>query len=283
MTQIDQFESIFRSASRSLFEYKSWDIQSVMTICDGDQQTTRQFEANVKSFLSNAVEIEPIQWSSLAGSDFSTVDQLVKKIEHLAPDMICCHRNLHIPASDHPFSLGVYVDVLTQVAKAPVLLLPDPESEFQWHNETHHVMAITDHLDGDNSIVTAALKLTATDGKLYLTHIEDERAFRRIINVVEKIPEIDSDIALKKIAERLLLDPQNFIDSCQKEIEKQEIPVSVEAIVKLGHSISDYGELVDQLHIDLLVMHTRDDEQLAMHGLAYPLTIEFRQTPLLLI
>ena len=56
--------------------------------------------------------------------------------------------------------------------------------------------------------------------------------------------------------------------------------MSVEAIVKLGHSISDYGELVDKLHIDLLVMHTRDDEQLAMHGLAYPLTIEFRQTPL---
>ena len=35
--------------------------------------------------------------------------------------------------------------------------------------------------------------------------------------------------------------------------------------------------------IDLLVMHTKDEDQLAMHGLAYPLAIELRDIPLLLI
>ena len=34
---------------------------------------------------------------------------------------------------------------------------------------------------------------------------------------------------------------------------------------------------------DLLVMNTKDDEQMAMHGLAYPLAIEVRSIPLLLL
>ena len=30
-------------------------------------------------------------------------------------------------------------------------------------------------------------------------------------------------------------------------------------------------------------MYTKDDEQLAMHGIAYPLAVELRATPLLLL
>ena len=52
---------------------------------------------------------------------------------------------------------------------------------------------------------------------------------------------------------------------------------------KMGNSLSDYREIVDSRQVDLVVMHTRDDDQQAMHGLAYPLTIELRETPMLLI
>ena len=38
-----------------------------------------------------------------------------------------------------------------------------------------------------------------------------------------------------------------------------------------------------QHEADLLVMHTKDEDQLAMHGLAYPLAIEVRTVPLLLL
>ena len=31
------------------------------------------------------------------------------------------------------------------------------------------------------------------------------------------------------------------------------------------------------------MLHTKDDEQLAMHGLAYPLCVELREIPLLLL
>ena len=35
--------------------------------------------------------------------------------------------------------------------------------------------------------------------------------------------------------------------------------------------------------IDLLVFNTKDDDQLAMHGLAYPLAVEVRGIPILML
>jgi hypothetical protein len=35
--------------------------------------------------------------------------------------------------------------------------------------------------------------------------------------------------------------------------------------------------------VDLLVMNTKDEDHSAMHGLAYPLAVELRGTPLLML
>ena len=59
--------------------------------------------------------------------------------------------------------------------------------------------------------------------------------------------------------------------------------IVVQEIVTMGHFIRDYRRLLSEQEIDLLVLNTKDDEQLAMHGLAYPLTVELRETPLMLL
>ena len=46
---------------------------------------------------------------------------------------------------------------------------------------------------------------------------------------------------------------------------------------------ADYKKLIEQHEVDLLLLHTKDEDQLAMHGLAYPVTVELRDIPLLLI
>ncbi len=51
----------------------------------------------------------------------------------------------------------------------------------------------------------------------------------------------------------------------------------------MGNHLRDYRRLIEEHKVDLLVMNTKDDEQLAMHGLAYPLTVELRNTPMLLL
>ena len=51
----------------------------------------------------------------------------------------------------------------------------------------------------------------------------------------------------------------------------------------MGHHVADCRELAQANDVDLIVMNTKDEEQLAMHGLAYPLAIELRDIPLLLL
>ena len=47
--------------------------------------------------------------------------------------------------------------------------------------------------------------------------------------------------------------------------------------------VEDYRQLVVAGEIDLLVMNTREVDQLAMHGLAYTLAVELSDIPLLLL
>lgn len=285
MTQIDQFESIFRAASKTKFEYSDWSVQKILTVGDGSQQESTEIENQVKEFVSNSFEVDAIEWESLNGNGFSSVKQLIDKVHESSPDLICCRRNLHIAADEYPYSLGVYVEVLTQATDIPVLLLPTPDADStkQWHSESRKVIAITDHLDDDALLVNAAIKMTADEGTLHLAHIEDEKAFGRFMHVVEKIAEIDSETAHEKIKERLLLGPTDFVESCRQGIDAEGIQIKVESVVQMGHNLSVYKELVESNEVDLVVLHTKDDDQLAMHGLAYPLAVELHQTPMLLI
>lgn len=285
MTQIDQFESIFRAASKNPFEYSDWQVNRVLIVGDGTDEETENIEKRLQEFLSHAFDLDSVEWIQLSGDGFNNVKQLIESVEKHAPDLICCRRNLHVQADEYSYSLGVYVEVLTQVTNVPVLLLPteSEDSGPQWHRESKTVVAITDHLDADAMIVNSAIKLTSKGGKLFLAHVEDERAFQRYMHVIEKIAEIDSETAVEKVRERLLMEPQDFIESCRAKIGELNLDIEVLPVVKMGHNLTDYKEIVDTHRADLVVIHSKDQDQLAMHGVAYPLTIELHRTPMLLI
>lgn len=286
MTQIDQFESIFRAASRSVYTFQDWNINQTLVISDGTRKDAETIRDQVSTFLGAAMDVEHLEWTLTSGDDFSSVRGLLQLVETHQPSLVVCRRNLHVKADEFVYSLGVYVEVLTQVMDIPVLLLPTTEikiGETPWHAESKNVLAVTDHLDNDSLLVNSALKMTAEGGRLILAHIEDERMFERYMHAIERIAEIDSDVARDTIRERLLLDPKNFIDSCRTEIEKHEPGIQIESLVKMGRTLADYRNLVRSHEVDLVVLHTRDEDQLAMHGLAYPLCVELHETPLLLI
>ena len=148
---------------------------------------------------------------------------------------------------------------------------------------SNHVMAVTDHLAGDAQLVSYATRFTRPKGTLSLVHIEDETVFERYISIIGKIPNLDTDVARKEILAKLLQEPTDYIESCRTEISKLELPVNVKSIVTLGHRLSDYKRLIDAEEIDLLVINTKDEDQLAMHGMGYPLSIEIQHIPLLMI
>lgn len=145
-------------------------------------------------------------------------------------------------------------------------------------------MVLTDHLTGSARLVNYGLALTPRGGTLVLAHLEDDATFKRYIDVISKIPGIDTDEAEQAIKRQLLKEPHDYISSCREELLGQDqLDLQVQEEVRMGHHVADCRELAQANDVDLIVMNTKDEEQLAMHGLAYPLAIELRDIPLLLL
>ncbi len=282
MPSVDQFESVFKSASKAPFRYQPRTFARVLMVTDADYG--RAIGERVRSFLGALGE--RIQWLSAPAGDSETVEALLALVEREHPDLLVTYRNLHSAAWQWPHSLGPHLDVLTQTAHCPVMVIPHPNDEAVFAtamNHTRVVMAATDHLAGDSRLVNYAASLTEPGGRLALVHIEDDATFERYMEVISKIPSIDTDNARKTILAQLLKEPHDYVRACREELARQEVDVSVEEVVSTGHRLSEYKQLIDRHAVELLVMHTRDEDQFAMHGLAYPLAVELRHIPLLLV
>ena len=283
MTNIDQFESIFKKADKPRFQFEDVKLQKLMVVTDDDHAATDRFADGVIDLLDHTLLQDEITWHKVSGDQHTSVNDLLEIVNREQPDMICTYRNLHAPASDFPYSLGVYIDVLSQVTEMPVLVLPSPNRSAKIPTSTDSVMAIADHLTGDHHLVSYAARLTSQNGSLYLTHVEDEATFDQFMEVIGKVPSIETEAAREAILKQLLAEPHDYIRSCAEVLKAAGLPIQVEEIVTLGHSLRDYQRLIEQHRVDLLVVNTKQDDQLAMHGLAYPLCVELRDTPILML
>ena len=144
-------------------------------------------------------------------------------------------------------------------------------------------MAITDHLAGDDRLVNHALRFVADGGTLRLTHVDDDVTFDRYMDAISKIRTIDTDSARDAIRHQLLKEPSDYIESCAETLMATGLSLSVEKLVTFGHHLSEYRGLIDEHAVDLLVMNTKNEDQMAMHGIAYALAVELRHVPLLML
>ncbi len=287
MTNVDQFESMFRSAAKELYQYEHIAIPNFLIIADFEQAEAYAWSEQVKSFLSVLNdESESVVWSVIAGGEFNSIEELLAIVEEKSPDMICTYRHLHSNQWQQPYSLGDYIEVLTQATDIPVMVLPHPKAKRASAHalkDTNVVMAITDHITGDNRLVNYAIRFTEQNGVMFLTHVEDQSSFDRYIDAISKIPTLDTDLARNEILKQLLKEPLDFILSCRDGVFEHRSSIHIEEIVTMGHQLSTYKELVQEHQVDLLVMNTKDADQLAMHGMAYPLAVELREIPLLML
>ena len=285
MTNVDQFESVFKSATKISFAYQDIEIRKVLLITDLQEEPAQQLSAQVRSFLAVLGEDEAVNWRTVQGDEFQTVKELLDLVEKENPDLICAYRHLHSQAWRWPYSLGEELDVLTQITSSPVLILPHPKAQplDEILKGTGSVMAITNHLTGDHRLVNFAVRFTEEQGTLFLTHIEDEKVFKSYIEVISKIPTITTENAEEEILKQLLKEPHDYIRSCSDTLQAEGLALKVQEIVSLGHHISDLTRLVEEHQVDLLVLHAKDEDQAAMHGLAYSLAVELRKIPLLML
>lgn len=286
MTTLDQFESVFKAADKAVYHYAPVRIGSVLLVTDLAADDAAALERQARDFLS-AIDGPETEWSHLRGDDFDSVGKLLDLVAERSPDLIVAYRHLHSDAWNWPHSLGEYVDVLTQATDYPVLVLPHPDASHALPHSvtnTDRVMAMTDHLTGDERLVNCAVSFTAAGGICWLTHIESSQTFDRYMDMISKIAAIDTETAREEIQEQLLREPRDYIGSCRAVLEKTEgLDVRVEALVTIGRRLGEYRRLIEEHEVDLLVLYTRDEDQLAMHGLAYPLAVELRQIPLLMM
>ena len=284
MTKIDTFESVFKSADKPVYAHRRVEIARVLVVTDLTDAEANPLVSQVRTLLS-VLGGNP-DWRHLGGGDFATVGRLLEQVESAAPDLIVTYRHLHSNAWQWPHSLGAYLDVLTQATAIPVLVLPHPNADRALPHaiaNTDCVMAITDHLTADARLVDYALRLTASSGACWLTHIESQRQFDHFLGAVEKVPEIETDDVRELVEAQLLKEPRDYIESCRRVIEAAGVHARIEAIVAMGDRIETYRTLAEDHRVDLLVLNTMDGDQLAMHGQAYPLAVELRGIPLLML
>jgi hypothetical protein len=286
VSKLDQFASAFKSAAKDIYAYTDIELGKVSIVTDLSEEATRIFADDLRDFLSVVADRDDVVWDLHATKPDEHVGDLLDEIESERPDLICCYRNIHGRARSYPFSLGAHVDVLTQATSTPVLLLPPPTDEGRLSpscKDTKHVMVLTDHLTGCDRLIDHGVRFVQSGGHLVLAHLEDDATFERYIDTIAKIPALDTDVARESIRERLLRGPSDYINSVRSALEGELNGLKIDKEIRMGHHIVDCRKLIEDHDIRLVVMNTKDDEQLAMHGLAYPLAIELRETPLLML
>ena len=278
--RLDAFASMFRRAWHPTVTLTVPSTNDVVLLVDGSNRGAQSLASALTERLSTndqrcSLRVEEVP----PGTDHRL---LLAALAERPPDLVVTWRNMGESHGDLPHSLGTLVDEITQTVQAPLLLLPtDRLSAVQ--TPWSHVMVVTDHLNHSDVAVSWAARLCENDGTLYLAHIEDDANIERVLAAIGRIPELDTDIAKAALPEALLSEPRQYVEAVAEALELAGIEEVVIPIVTQGHALSDYRRLVETHTVDLLVVPSRDERQLAMHSLSHALAVELRERPLLLL
>ena len=278
LEQIDEFESLFRRSEREAFVFVDVPIDSVALVT-GDS-SNEVVAGELKRFLPRIGDAT--SWHTLGSSEFGNVAELLERLAAQQFDLLVTRRHLGEEALSPQHSLGVFLDELTQRTSIPVLVLPGT-ARLPQQLPTEPCRRVADHISGDHRLINYGVRMCSEGGSLWLCHVEDDMVLGRFVDAIERIPEIATEPGATLLEAQLLKEAEDFIASCIATLEETGPDVSLNSHVGIGHHVREYRRLVDEHEIDLLVANTKDDDQLAMHGMAYSLSIELVDVPLLLL
>ncbi len=281
--KLDDFEAVFRSSVKDRFHYEEPQVNSVLLVTDMDKEAAAELEAVVKPFVEGLV-FSDLGWRTIARDEYSNVPELVGLVGNQASDLIVTYRHINGAIKDLPHSLGSYVDSLTQATSVPVLLLPPPTGErfAATMERPRKVLVVTDHIQGDDRLVNWGVFVCPDEGELLLAHVEDDATFQRYEQIIGMIPDIDTATFIERVRTKLLDRPEFYINTIAEALRERN-QERVTPLVTMGHALSDYKRIISEHNVDLIVLNTKDDNQLAMHGMAYAISVEIQYCPLLLL
>lgn len=285
MSDLGAFESVFRRALRTRYEYEAVSLTNVLVISDLVEEEESGFLTSIKAYLQSKFGDTPYELKVLGKKDVAPWAHLRARIHQINPDLIISYRMLWVEDITAPKSLGSYIDLLSQDTEFPLLVMPHPRLHDinEILNKPGAILAASEHAYANHRQVNYALKFVENGAPLVLVHIEDEDTFNYYMDSIEKIPSLDTEVARDSLHDQLLAGPVHYAESVQEYIEAHFPNIDIQTHIKFGHLITAYQELLKAQLVDLLVTNTKDDTQLAMHSIGYSLAVEFRQIPVLLL
>ena len=107
----------------------------------------------------------------------------------------------------------------------------------------------------------------------------DRAKYLRLVAVAQ----INTDQARELIGEQLLAVAEHYIKSCIDGLAASPLACRPQQVVEFGHRVVRYRQLVQEHNVDLLVTNTKQEDQLAINGLAHALSVELTEVPQLLL
>jgi hypothetical protein len=147
----------------------------------------------------------------------------------------------------------------------------------------HSVLVVTDHIIGEQQLVSWGVHLCPKQGTVVLAHVEDEPTYERYTRLIAMIPDADTETTIARLKKKLLGRAEDYIRSIAEGLAELDIEETIVPVVTMGRALADYRRIIDEHDIDLVVVNTKDTNQRAMHGMAYAMSIEFQDIPLLLL
>lgn len=281
--KLDDFEAVFRSSVKDVFVLDPPEVRRAALVSDLDDEATAELGERVKRFLGEAAS--SIEWSTVRADAYASVPEVVGALHGQEPDLVVGYRHLRGGARELPHSLGSTIDTITQATSFPVLLLPPPTRAGFADRlaPIERVLVITDHLAGDHRLANWGVSMCPKQGELYLAHVEDDITFARYAEILGMIRGIDDEHVVGELRQKLLGRAEYYISSIAAVLEDHGIQEIVKPIVTMGHTLADYQRMIDEHDIQLVILNTKDDDQLAMRGMAYAISVEIQHRPLLLL
>ena len=129
MSTVDQFESVFKAAAKTLYLHETHPLGKVLLVTDMEESESTLYLNSVRKYFEKTLLPGETKWEVLSKKDFQSVKDLLGKVEEHRPDLLITYRNLRSESWRWPYSLGEHLDVLTQVTTTPVLVLPHPDRD----------------------------------------------------------------------------------------------------------------------------------------------------------
>lgn len=282
--KLDQFESVFKSADMPVLTHDEKHFREILVVSDQQTDVSGEFFTQLRESWP-LIERDRANWRALPASALDDAASFVGRVENEKADLIVTHRYLAEQERGQLRGLGSLLGAIVWQTSAPVLILPCDETGrvIQRESTSGTVLAATDHLTGDNVLVDYGVRFTPLDGRLVLAHIEDDAIFERFMAEIERIPQIETDVARRELKQKLLQRPQSYIQSCQDVLRAAGKRCDVSSVVRFGHRVRDYHTLIGESGAELLCLHAGGEDVPAQRGMAHMIATQFRNLPLFLI